>query len=99
MSEKPDVLELVYWIQSQHDPMEQFVLATTYGDKVRQELLVELAALRRRSAHAARKQLMDQGMNATEATRELARLVESSPQTISRMINELHQYGGTGEPA
>lgn len=99
MTQEPDVLELVYWLQLIEDPVERFTKATRYGDEVRSSLLVELAALRRRAAYEARQRLMAQGMNATEATRELARQAECSPQTVGRMINELRQYGGTGEPA
>ena len=98
MSEERDVLELVYWIQGIEDPVERFVLATKYGDEVRSSLLVELAALRRRSAFEARQRLMASGMTATEATRVLAQQAQCSPQTVGRMINELPQYGGTGEP-
>lgn len=97
--EKPDVLEPVYWIRDIVDPVERFVEATRYGDEARGSLLPELAALRRQAAHEARQHLIISGMNATEATREVARRAESTPQTIGRMISERDQYGIKEEPA
>lgn len=95
----PDVLEPVYWIREIQDPIERFKLATRFGDEARGSLLPELAALRRAAAHEARQRLIVGGMNATEATREVARLADSTPQTVGRMISERQQYGVRGEPA
>lgn len=91
--EKPDVLEPVYWIRDIEDPIQRFMEATRFGDEARGSLLPELAALRRAAAHEARQRLIAGGMNATEATRRVAQLADSTPQTIGRMISERDQYG------
>lgn len=99
VSEKPDVLEPVYWVRNIEDPIQRFVEATRLGDEARGSLLPELAAQRRQAAHEARQALIASGMNATEATRHIARLAGSTPQTIGRMISERDAYGVKGDPA
>lgn len=91
---KPDLLEVVYWLNSLTDPVEQIKFATILGDQARDELLPEIASVRRLATVKARKKLMDQGMSAYEANRLLADQVGQSPQTIMRLISERRQYGG-----
>ena len=97
--EKPDVLEPVYWVRGIEDPVDRFVEATRLGDEARGSLLPELAAVRRQAAGEARRRLIAEGMNATEATREVARRARSTPQTIGRMISEQGAYGIPEESA
>jgi hypothetical protein len=97
--DKPDVLEAVYWVREVTDPVQRFVEATRLGDEARGSLLPELAAVRRQAAHEARRALIAGGMNATEATREVARQAHSTPQTIGRMISERSAYGIPEESA
>lgn len=96
---RPDVLELVYWVREIEDPIQRFVEATRFGDEARGSLLPELAAQRRQAAHEARQALIRAGMNATEATRRVAQLANSTPQTIGRMISEKDAYGVKENPA
>lgn len=92
--DQPDILEIVYWLQHVEDPVERIKKATLFGDEARDQLLPELASVRRLATVEARKKLMDDGLTATEATRVLAEKVGMSPQTIMRMISERRQYGG-----
>lgn len=93
-TEHPDVLELVYWLREVSDEVERMKLATLLGDRVKDELLPEIAAVRRLSAVAARDKLIKSGLTAADATLELARESRQSPQTIMRLISERRQYGG-----
>jgi hypothetical protein len=88
-----DILDVIRQLQQVDDPEEGIRLATRLIDQARDELLVELAALRRSFAVRARTALMDQGMSATEANRVLAARVETSPQSVGRMVTEASQYG------
>lgn len=90
----PDLLDIVYWLQHLADPVERMKLATLYADRARDELLPELASVRRLATVQARTALMEQGHTATEATRILAQQVGMSTQTVARMISERKQYGG-----
>lgn len=91
---RPDILEVVYWLQRVKDPVERIKLSTLMGDEARDQLLPELASVRRLATVEARQHLMNQGMTATEATRALAEQVGMSPQTVMRMISERKAYGG-----
>lgn len=88
-----DLLDVVRQLQEVTDPEEGMRVATALIDQARDELLVELAAIRRSFAVRARTALMDQGMSATAASRELASRVHTSPQSIGRMVTEAAQYG------
>lgn len=88
-----DLLDVIRQLQQVDDPEEGMRLATSLIDQARDELLVELAAMRRSFAVRARTALMDQGLSATAASRELAGRVHTSPQSIGRMVTEASQYG------
>lgn len=88
-----DILDVIRQLQQVDDPEEGIRLATRLIDQARDELLVELAGLRRSFAFKARTALIDQGMSATEANRTLAARVDTSPQSIGRMVTEAAQYG------
>ena len=89
-----DLLDVVYRLREVTDPIERFKMSTAAIDQVRDELIVELAALRREAAVQARNVLIDeQGLKAGQANRELAALSGTSVQTVARMINEQAQYG------
>lgn len=91
--DEADLFALVRWVKSLPTPEAQLAAATDLGDRVRDTLLPELAAIRRLAAVVARKELMNQGVPATEATRQLAEKVGASPQTINRLLTERGQYG------
>ena len=90
----PDILEVVYWLNTITDPVERIRQATLLGDEARDQLLPELASVRRLATVEARRQLMDRGMTATEATHDLASRIGMSVQTVMRMISERKHYGG-----
>lgn len=92
----PDILEVVYWLNQIEDPVERIKRATLLGDEARDQLLPELASVRRLATVAARKQLMTSGdgMSATQATHLLAEKIGMSVQTVMRMISERKHYGG-----
>jgi L-serine deaminase len=92
---KPDMTDLIRWLRDLTDPVEGLQEATLAIDEARSTLLPELAAIRRAMAAAARDKLVsEQGLSLSEATRELARLVGASPQTVMRLIGERSSYGG-----
>jgi hypothetical protein len=93
-TEQPDILEVVYWLNTVSDPVERIRQATLLGDEARDQLLPELASVRRLATVQARKALMEQGMSATAATHELANQIGMSVQTVMRMITEAKHYGG-----
>lgn len=88
-----DLFALVRWVKSLPTPEAQLAAATDLGDRVRDTLLPELAGIRRLAAVTARKELIKQGVPATEATKQLAQKVGASPQTINRLLTERGQYG------
>ncbi len=109
ISNQPDVLEVVGWLKQLEDPVARLASATEHVDKARDELLPELAGIRRTAAMQARKVLtaphepdkcpgLDQqcavGHQVTEANQIMAQVSGMSPQTVVRLIAEYRQYGG-----
>lgn len=96
MGDAPDILETVYWLNSIEDPIERIKRATLLIDEARDQLLRELASVRRLATVEARKKMMaeNRNMNVTDATHALASEVGMSVQTVMRMITERRQYGG-----
>lgn len=84
---------MVDWVNDIEDPVDAAVAATVLVDRVRDQLLPELAAVRRIKTVMARQKLTNEGMRATDATRELAAKMGMSPQTINRMYTERRAYG------
>jgi transcriptional regulator GlxA family with amidase domain len=89
-----DIHLMVEWVNELTDPVEQMVASTILIDRVRDQLMPELAAIRRNSTVRARQHLIQTGLRATDATRKLAELSGQSPQTVNRMFQERHSYGG-----
>jgi len=75
------------------DPIEGIIEATRLIDLARDQLLIELAGIRRGFAVQAQAQLRAQGMSVSAANREVAARAQTSEASVKRMLTEASQYG------
>lgn len=80
-------------VQQIEDPYEGIVEATRLIDEARDVLLIELAAIRRSFTVQAQTTLRAQGMNVSQANREIATRAQTSEASVKRMMTEAGQYG------
>lgn len=88
-----DFMMVIRQVQEIEDDVEAIMVATTLIDEARDQLLVELAAIRRDRAVRAQAKLRATGMTVDMANRQLAEQVQTSPTSIKRMVQEAGQYG------
>lgn len=88
-----DLMMVVRSVQQIEDPIRGIQEATQLIDKVRDELLIELAAVRRGFAVQAQTQLREAGMKVAEANRQIAVQAQTSEASVKRMLTEASQYG------
>lgn len=88
-----DFMMVIRQVQEIEDDVEAIMVATTLIDEARDQLLVELAAIRRDRAVRAQAKLRATGMTVDMANRLLAEQVQTSPTSIKRMVQEAGQYG------
>lgn len=88
-----DFMTVIRQVQEIEDDVEAIMVATKLIDEARDQLLVELAAIRRDRAVRAQAKLRATGMTVDTANRLLAEQVQTSPTSIKRMVQEAGQYG------
>lgn len=88
-----DFMMVIRAVGDIEDDIEAARVATDLIDQARDQLLVELAAVRRARAVAAQSKLRATGMTVDEANRRLASAMNTSPTSVKRMVQEAGQYG------
>lgn len=88
-----DLMMVVRAVQNIEDPIEGIVEATRLIDLARDQLLIELAAVRRGFTVQAQTILRANGMTVSAANREIAAKAQTSEASVKRMLTEAGQYG------
>jgi hypothetical protein len=88
-----DFMMVIREVQAIRDDIEAGRVATKLIDQARDQLLVELAAIRRERAVRAQATLRASGLKVDAANRQLADEFQTSVTTVRRMILEAGQYG------